>query len=291
MRRKLWIGSLSLAGVLCAALGGCAQNMFYYPDAVPYGTPETAGLKFEGVRFASLDGTELAGWMIPAVDPATAAPSMRAAKGTVIHFHGNAQNMSAHWEYAGWLARRGFNVFVFDYRGYGQSQGSPGPKGLYEDSVAAIRYVRSRSDVDAARLLVFGQSLGGTQAIAAVGGGERAGVRAVAIESTFFSYSAIAGEKVSGTGFLMNDTYSAERYIAKLAPLPLLLIHGSADEVIPASHSDRLYALAGEPKTLVKVPGGRHIESMSPAFGNTYRDRLVAFFEAALGSAPRLSGL
>ena len=267
----LWI-------LLSIGLGGCAQSMFYYPDRVLYGTPAQAELQFEQVRFASADGTELAGWLIPAVGIA----SMREAKGTVIHFHGNAQNMSAHWEYSGWLARRGFNVFVFDYRGYGASAGSPAPRGVYEDSVAALRYVRARSDLDPGRLLVFGQSLVGTQAIVAVGAGERAGVCAVAVEATFLSYSTIASEKVSGAGLLMNDDYSAERYIAKLAPIPLLLIHGSADEVIPASHSERLHVLAGEPKTLVRVPGGRHIESMSLRFGETYRDRLVRFFEGAL---------
>jgi fermentation-respiration switch protein FrsA (DUF1100 family) len=286
--RTIW--ALSLAGLSAALLPGCAQNMFYYPDAVAYGSPASAGLAHEEVRFVSMDGTRLSGWLIAA----QGVPDKRAAKGTVIHFHGNAQNMSAHWEYAGWLARRGFNVFVFDYRGYGLSEGSPGPRGVYEDSVAAIRYVRSRADLDPGRLLVFGQSLGGTQAIAAVGSGEREGVRAVAIEATFLSYSSIASEKVTGAGLLMNDQYSAERYIGALAPLPLLLIHGTADEVIPASHSERLYALAREPKALVTVPGGGHIESMGPRFGDAYRDRLVAFFEAAVGALPataRKSGL
>jgi fermentation-respiration switch protein FrsA (DUF1100 family) len=259
-------------------LTGCAQNMFYYPDHVLYGTPAQAGLNFEPMRFASLDGTELSGWLIPALGVA----SPRQAKGTVIHFHGNAQNMTAHWDLVGWLAERGFNVFVFDYRGYGQSAGRPNPKGVYEDSVAAIRYVRARPDLDGSRLLLFGQSLGGNQAIAAVGAGERDGVRAVAVEATFFSYSSIAGEKVFGAGLLMNDDYSAERYIARLAPIPLLLIHGSADPVIPVSHSARLLALAGEPKTYIGVPGGGHIRSMTARFGNTYRDRLVAFFESAL---------
>lgn len=275
MRRLLaWCGVL-----LSGALGGCVQGMFYYPDHVQYGSPAQAGLKYEQVRFKSLDGTELTGWLIPVVGMVP-----REAKGTVIHFHGNAQNMSSHWEFAGWLASRGFNVFVFDYRGYGASAGSPEPNGVYEDSVAAIRYVRARPDLEPRRLLAFGQSLGGTQAIVAVGAGEREGVRAMAVEATFLSYSSIAGEKVSGAGLLVSDEYSAERYIAKLAPIPLLLIHGSADPVIPPSHSARLLALAGEPKTYIEVAGGGHIESMTPRFGRTYQDRLVAFFEAALAA-------
>ena len=287
---KLWPGLLVTgACALAALLVGCAQNLFYYPDQVLYGTPTQAGLAFEQVRFESGDGTQLTGWMIPALG----VPSPRAAKGTVVHFHGNAQNMSAHWEYAGWLARRGFNVFVFDYRGYGASAGSPAPKGVYEDSLAALRYVSRRDDIDATRLLVFGQSLGGTQAILAVtglSGAERRAVRAVAVEATFLSYSSIAGEKVRGAGLLMNDAYSADRFIAQLEPTPLLLIHGTRDEVIPHSHSERLHALARAPKTLVLVEGGGHIEAMTPRFGATYRDRLVRFFEDAL-AAPRQSGL
>ena len=98
--------------LLAAFLGGCAQGIFYQPDRVVYETPAAAGLKFEEVRFASDDGTRLSGWMIPSAD--AAAP--RSAKGTVIHFHGNAQNMTAHWRFAGWLAQRGFNVFVFGDR-------------------------------------------------------------------------------------------------------------------------------------------------------------------------------
>jgi len=263
-------------------LGGCVESMFFHPDRVRYETPSALGLRYEPVVFRSSDGTALSGWFIPAAGRA----DPRQAKGTVIHLHGNAQNMSAHWRFVAWLPAQDYNVFVFDYRGYGESEGKAEARGVFEDSKSAIAYVRSRADIDPARLLVFGQSLGGTQAIAAVGGGEKEGVRAVAIEATFLSYSSIAGEKVTGAGLLMNDQYSAERYVGALAPLPLLLIHGTADEVIPASHSERLYALAREPKTLVSVPGGGHIESMSPRFGDTYRDRLVAFFEAALAAAP-----
>ena len=263
---------------LATWLGGCVQNLFYHPDRVVYETPAAAGMKFEEVRFASADGTRLAGWMIPALDLSAA----RDAKGTVIHFHGNAQNMSAHWRFAGWLAQRGFNVFVFDYRGYGASEGSPEPKGVFEDSVAAIRHVRARPDVDPARLFLFGQSLGGTNAIAAAGSGELAGVRAIAIESTFYSYSAIASDKISGAGLLMNDDYSAERFIARLAPVPLWLIHGTRDQVIGHHHSERLLSKAQPPKSLTLIPGGAHIEAMTPRFGNLYRDQLVRFFESTL---------
>src|ERR1051325_851564 len=251
---------------LALALGcltGCVQGAFYHPDRGLYDTRARLGLKYEQVTFASQDGTRLVGWFIPArgyADP-------KRAKGTVVHFHGNAQNLSAHWQFVDWLPQRGFNLFVFDYRGYGASQGSPEPKGVFEDSLAALDYVRARPDVDPERLLALGQSLGGTNAIAAVGSGNRAGVRAIAIESTFFSYSAIASDKLVGAGSLVDDTYSADRFVGALAPMPLLLLHGTADAVIPYSHSERLYAKAGEPKRLVRIEGGAHAEAFTPRFG------------------------
>ncbi|MDQ0044934.1 alpha/beta hydrolase [Variovorax boronicumulans] len=270
---------------LCAVplfLGGCVQSMFYYPDRVRYETPDALGLRYESVQFQSADGTRLTGWFIPAVGR---QKNPKEAKGTVVHFHGNAQNMSTHWRFVAWLPKQDYNVFVFDYRGYGESEGEPEPKGVFEDSNAALNYVRSRGDVDAQRLFVFGQSLGGTNAIAVVGSGNRAGVKAAAIESTFYSYSSIANDKLSGAGLLVSDGYAASKYVAAISPIPLLLIHGTADHVIPHAHSQRLLADAREPKRLIEVPGAGHLEPMSsPRFGTTYQQALADFFDASLRS-------
>ncbi|WP_051278920.1 alpha/beta hydrolase [Chitinilyticum aquatile] len=268
--------------LFCLLLTACVSSPFYHPDRVSYSTPAEAGLPFERVSFVSRDGTSLSGWFIPAVGVADS----RAAKGTVVHFHGNAQNMTAHWRFVGWLPAQGYNVFVFDYRGYGLSQGSPEPKGVFDDANAALDYVRTRKDVDPERLLVLGQSLGGTNAIAAVGAGNRAGIRAMVIEATFSSYSAIANDKVAGSGALVDDSYSADRYIGKLAPIPLLLIHGTQDQIIPYGHSTTLFALAQEPKTMITVEGGRHIDAFSLRHGNRYQTAVLDFYAAALAAAP-----
>lgn len=265
-------------------LAGCVQSMFYYPDSVRYETPDVLGLRYEPVQFTSADGTRLSGWFLPATD----RKNPKEAKGTVVHFHGNAQNMSTHWRFVAWLPKQDYNVFVFDYRGYGESEGKPEPKGVFEDSNAALNHVRSRGDVDPDRLFVFGQSLGGTNAIAVVGSGNRAGVKAVAIESTFYSYSAIANDKLSGAGLLVGDTYAASKFVAAISPIPLLLIHGTADKVIPPTHSQRLLADAREPKRLIEVPGAGHLEPMTAQrFGHTYRQALTDFFEASMRPAPQ----
>jgi uncharacterized protein len=266
--------------LLTLALAGCISSLFYHPDRVLYATPDRMGLKFDSVVFASKDGTKLTGWFIPA----TGYQNPKQAKGTVIHFHGNAQNMSAHWEFVSWLPQRGFNVFVFDYRGYGASDGSPEPKGVFEDSVSALDYLRSRGDVDPQRLIVFGQSLGGSNAIAAVGLGNRSGVKAIAIEATFYSYPSIANDKIPGAGVLVDNTYGADNYISALAPIPLLLMHGTADPVIPIAHSLRLLEKANEPKTMITIEGGGHIEALTQRFGAKYQDALLAFFDASLSA-------
>jgi len=125
------------------------------------------------------------------------------------------------------------------------------------------------------RLLIFGQSLGGTNAIAAVGAGNQAGIRAVAIESTFSSYSDIANDKFSGSGLLVRNTYSSRRFIGRISPIPLLLIHGTADQVIPDKHSQTLFDLAGEPKQLVLIPNGTHLGLQGKS---GYEQLLLNFF-------------
>lgn len=257
--------------------GGFVQRAFFYPDRLTYGSPADQGVAFEEVLFSGEDGVHLHAWFLPA-----AADCRCEARGTVLHFHGNAQNISSHWEYSGWLVTRGFNVFIFDYKGYGKSEGKPSIKGLCADSRAALDYIRTRPDVDASKLLIFGQSLGGTNAIAAVVGSNRSGIRAIAIEATFYSYSSIAHDKLPGAGWLVGDYYSAANNIAKLAPIPLLFIHGTNDGVISVNHTERLYATASEPKRMLLIPGSGHIEAMLPAHGDRYKNELVAFFQEAL---------
>lgn len=239
---------------------------FYFPDRVRYGTPADADLAFDEVRFASADGTLLAGWFIPAIGD---------SEGTVVHMHGNAQNMSAHWEYAGWLPQRGFNVFAFDYRGYGQSQGTPDPRGIFEDAVAALDYANGRNASQ--KLFVFGQSLGGMLAIAAAGA-RPGGISAIAAEAPAYSYSEWADDQMPELQLSLDDTYCASSYVARLAPVPLLLLHSPQDRVVPYSHSQRLLAEAGAPKQLVTITGGAHNDAMTECHGTRYQDLLVEFF-------------
>jgi len=271
---------------------GCANGMFYQPSRVILETPMQQNLQYERVFFPSLDGTRLSGWFLPAAGKPI---------GTVIHFHGNAQNMSAHYAYARWMVPEGFNVFVFDYRGYGQSEGKPGRRGIYKDCVAAIRYVRSRKDMDPDKIVLFGQSLGGALALAVMGEEKPAGVRAVASDSAFYSYRTLARDKMSRmfllslfrwplSFFVVTNGHSPGPVIGKISPVPVLLIHGTEDAVVPYGHGKRLFEAAREPKTFLRVFAGRHTDALT-RFGDLYKKELVSFFtqaltEPAAGQAP-----
>ena len=276
--RKLLL-TLAIASVqLCT---GCVSRLFYYPDRVVYQTPAKFGLRYRAATFRSRDGTRLRGWFVPAVGEAA---------GTVMHFHGNAQNMSAHFDFVRWLPERGFNVFVFDYRGYGGSEGAPERAGMVEDCAAAVEYVKSRADVDPDKLLVFGQSLGGALAVAALSEHGLKGIRAVAIESTFYSYRAIVRDKLGEVPvlsvlkwplsfLLISDAHSPSKGIDALSPTALLLVHGTADRVIPHRHSQRLFGRAKLPKQLWLIEGAGHTEGLTMP---EYREKLIRFFRDAL---------
>lgn len=253
-----------------------AINFFYYPDDKIYGPDPWSA---ESVEFTAKDSTRLHGWFIPsATGPAENAIA------TVIHAHGNAGNMSAHWPLVSWLPERNFNVFMFDYRGFGKSKERPSQAGLLDDTQSAINVVRHRSDVNPQRLVLFGQSIGGANMVSALGNGDREGIRAVILDSTFASYSSIANQMIPGSGFFMDDSYNAERFIAEVSPIPVLIIHGKADRVIPWEQSERLYDLTREPKQKIILPDGEHIDPFSERHGGVYRDQMVNFILNALNT-------
>jgi fermentation-respiration switch protein FrsA (DUF1100 family) len=273
-----WLMSiLVLCGCLCG--GGCATPLFYHPDQRVYRTPDSRGLEYEDVVFTSKDGTRLHGWFLPARGD---------VRGTVVHCHGNAQNITAQFGFVDWLPAQGFNVFTFDYRGYGRSEGEPGKRGLLEDCEAALTYVKSRPGVDPSRLFLFGQSLGGVNAIVTLARNPEYGIRAAAFESSFASYRAIVRDKIKLIPVLswfrwplsyvvVGNRYSADHYIGKTPPIPVAIIHGTSDRVVSYQHALRLMEKASANTELWTVDNGDHVEAFTK-YRAQYAPRLVDFY-------------
>lgn len=267
---------------LCAAaaLSGCS-SLLYYPSPNLFYDPSRLNLKPEEVHFLSKDGTKLFGWYFP-------SRSKKPSKATVVFFHGNAENISSHYLNAIWMIDYPYDLFVFDYRGYGRSEGSPDPEGTVNDGIAALEWATKKGKP----LVVFGQSLGGAIALSsAIETKDRLPIKFVAVDSTFASYRSM-GRQVMSRSFitwpfqwlgwlLLCDSYAPDGKIASLSPIPLLVIHGALDNLVEIKMGERIFAQAGEPKEFWRVRAGGHTDIFTIQ-DPSYKTKFIQMIEKAI---------
>ncbi|HLR25306.1 MAG TPA: alpha/beta hydrolase [Fodinibius sp.] len=241
------------------------SRMIYHPAKGLWTEPSAAGLAFEDVIFDTEDDRQLHGWFIPSDDMSA----------TVLYFHGNAGNISGRLETIGLLHSLGLNVFIFDYRGYGKSEGSPSEKGTYRDASAAWNYLTQSRAINAGKIVVMGRSLGGSIAAWL---GSRKNPAALIIESTFTSAADLGAGLYPWlpVRMLIKYDYCTAEYISKVKA-PVFMAHSRDDRVVPFHHGERLFELAQEPKTFVELQGG-HASGFLETPG--YRPKLQAFLKA-----------
>lgn len=261
-----------------AAKGILGQNggnqLFYLPTHDEPSTPANWGFAFENVTFKSADGTPLHGWFIPARSDKS--------KATVVFSHGNAGSIGHHLGFVTWLAEAGYHVLMFDYRGFGKSGGAPDRRGMINDVKAAFAYAASRRDVDSRRLVSYGHSLGGAKSVTALGETPVKGLRAIVIDGAFASYQTMArviGGQLGAS--LVTDELAPKDFVGKLSPVPLLVVHGTRDEVVPVSQGRQLFEAARQPKTLFEVKTGRHGDALSRDHG-AFRKRMLVWLDDAM---------
>lgn len=241
-------------------------NMIHLPD-IPdrqvSATPKQVGLDYEPVTLTAEDGIKLKGWFLPVERP----------RATVLFFHGNAGNISHRLDTLRLLHDLGLAVLIIDYRGYGESEGTPSEEGLYRDADAAWEYLTEIREIPAGEILLFGRSLGGAIAASLA---ERHAAMGLVLESTFTSVPDMAAQLYP---WLPARTLARYHYdTASRLPnitLPVLIIHSPEDEIIPFAHSQTLYELANEPKCFVEIKGS-HNTGMQQS-RSTYRDGWQAF--------------
>lgn len=242
------------------------RGFIYFPDRHLIADPADMGLAFEEVRLDTRDGVRLHGWFVPGDSEVT-----------WLWFHGNAGNIGHRLENLRRLHDElQVGVFLFDYRGYGRSRGTPSEEGTYLDAEAALAYLRSRGDVDLDRIVYFGRSVGAAVAVELA---TRHPPYAVILESPFPSIQDMARRTYPflPIGRFLRTRYDSMGKVGRLAA-PLLVLHGDRDDVVPLEAGKKLFEGAREPKVFYTIRGAGHNDTYV-AGGKEYFRVLREFVE------------
>ena len=225
------------------------SRLLYYPDMPSRAleaSPADIGLAYETVRLTAGDGTRLHAWFVPATT----------ARGTLLFSHGNAGNIAHRLDSISLFHSLGLNVLIFDYRGYGESEGKPSEKGTYLDVQAAWGYLLEERMISPQEIIIFGRSLGAAIAADLASRNPSAGV---ILESAFTSVPDMAASLYPWlpvrllSRYRYNNLDKVERITS-----PLLVVHSREDGIIPYAHGEQLFAHANEPKRFLELRGGHN---------------------------------
>lgn len=247
---KLFILSLLIVQTSCTAL-------FFHPIKEHVLSPDDYNISYRDVFFNSTEDLKLHGWWFPAES---------SSKAVVIYLQGNSGNVSTHAIAAYWLTKHNYDVFIFDYRGYGKSEGVAFLQGALNDVEQAILYAAQHNESDK-KIFVIGQSLGASMGVFAASK-TKENIDGAVFVSPFSDYREIAQEMLSKSkltwalqwplSFTINNDYRPLDYVSKVAPVPTLFLYSDGDEVVPSDQTKALYEKATQPKALEKLIGSHN---------------------------------
>jgi fermentation-respiration switch protein FrsA (DUF1100 family) len=247
-----------LVVLLLVASSGCValeKSLVFHPRRYPEGNWQPKGLHCEDAWFQAPDGVRLHGWFAEAVRP----------QAVVLYAHGNAGNVADHaWVVEFFRDRLNCSVLVFDYRGYGKSEGMPSEAGILADARAARRWLAQRTSVVEQDIVLVGRSLGGGVMVDLAA---KDGARGLVLENTFTSLPDMGQNmiKVLPVRWLMEMRMDSLGLIGNYAG-PLLQTHGDADKLIPFEQGKKLFEAAKGPKWFVLAPGRGHNDLPTPGY-------------------------
>ena len=226
------------------------SGMIYYPELPGReltATPKYIGLEYDEVTLLTEDRKKLHGWYIPREGE---------ERGVILFLHGNAGNISHRLDSLRIFNELGYASFIFDYRGYGQSEGKPTEKGTYLDAEAAWRYLVEQHGVKPREIIYFGRSLGASIAAYLA---TREPPKALILESAFTSVGDFASSiyPIYPTRLMARYSYNTRKYLQSIN-CPLLIIHSKQDEIVPFTHGQQLFDSANHPKQLLNIVGGHN---------------------------------
>ncbi len=267
--RSIIVIVVSLYVVLIIVVWFFQSRLIYFPQSAIAMTPDQIKLPYEVISFEASDGVKLSGWFIPAEN----------SRGVILFCHGNAGNISHRLESILIFNRLSLDVFIFDYRGYGQSEGKPTEQGTYLDAEAAWDYLVENREADPTKIIIFGRSLGGAVASwlakAQIPG-------ALIVESAFTSIPDIGAEVYPflPVRLLSRINYSTIDHIHDVT-CPVLIVHSRDDELISFNHGLKIFEAANEPKDLLEISGS-HNDGFLVSAGK-YEIGLNLFISANIG--------
>ncbi len=240
------------------------NSLIFFPSRYPAGDWNQKSLPFEDAWFQSADGTRLHGWYVPTKNP----------RAVVLFCHGNAGNLSHRLPVLEILNRHvGVSTLIFDYRGYGRSEGKPNEAGILADARAARHWLANREKIAETDIVLMGESLGGAVAVDLAA---RDGARALVLENTFNNLPDVAAYHYPWlpVRWAMRTRLDSAAKIADYHG-PLLQVHGDADTIVPLRLAQSLHAAANPPKKFIVYPGHDHNDPLPAG----YYDELAAFLE------------
>lgn len=257
--------------LLLAFLGVCGYMFFdqasfiYFPERRYDATPGSVGLPYEDVPLRAGDGVALAAWWVPAERP----------RGAVVLAHGNGGNMSHRLDKVTLFHDLGYGVMAFDYRGYGASEGQPSEEGTYSDMAAAVDHAVAVRGASRARLVLYGESLGGAVAIEEA---VRRPPAALIVDSSFTSVPAMANHYYPWlpARLLLRFRYDSLSRMTRLK-CPVLVLHSPEDDVVPFAMGRQLFDAVPAPKDFVELVGGHNTGGLMASL--TAQKEMVAFLE------------
>ncbi|HOC63810.1 MAG TPA: alpha/beta hydrolase [Sedimentisphaerales bacterium] len=241
------------------------SRLLYRPVRDVAFTPEDMGLDFEDVTFRTQDGLALNGWYVAAAD----------APFTILFCHGNAGNIMHRLDTVSLFHRLGLNCFVFDYRGYGRSEGRPTEAGTYRDARAAYEWLRQSRGIPAEQIVLFGRSLGGSVAAHLAA---QVDARAAVVESAFTSYPDMGARiyPYMPVRLFARFRYNTAAHLAE-ARCPVLVMHSREDRLVPFKFGRRLFEAAPEPKRFVEIQGDHNDGYMTS--GDLYKNAWIEWLD------------
>jgi alpha-beta hydrolase superfamily lysophospholipase len=275
---------LLLVGGLYLLLRSYEQSCVFHPSTTLTKTPQDIDLPFDSVILIAADDVNIHGWFIPE-HSGEEEDTVADISPSLLFFHGGDGNISDRLQKIRLFHDMGFDVFIFDYRGYGKSGGTPSERGLAQDALAAYSYLVEKHGVRPQRLYLYGEDLGAAVAIDLATKARAAGLITEAASASVLGETQQTWPLIPWQ-FLLRNKFDSVSKIRDVH-IPVLLIHSSEDEVVSFNDARRLFALAHEPRQLLEIHGA-HNDAFINSF-DTYYDAISHFVHPEPKDKPVLS--